>query len=75
MHTLKLFTAKECNQHLGVKGRPFWQSESYDRVVRDKAELYRIISYVLDNPLKAGLVENRKDWLWSYIKSDYNDFV
>lgn len=59
----------------GIKGRPFWPSEYYNREVRDKAELHRIVFYVLDNQVKAGLCKNRKGWPWSYVKSALNEFM
>ena len=49
----------------------FWQSESYDHVVRNDVELKRIIAYVLNNPVKAGLVENWQDWPYSYVNEAY----
>ena len=67
MHSLKLYTASESNLLLGREGQ-FWQHENYDHVVRDEAELRRIIWYVLNNPVKAGLVECWEDWKWSYCK-------
>jgi putative transposase len=67
MHSLKLYTAGESNLLLGREGQ-FWQHENYDHVVRDEAELRRIIWYVLNNPVKAGLVECWEDWKWSYCK-------
>ena len=65
MHSLKRYTAWQANQHLGRSGR-FWQHESYDHVVRDEAELNRIRRYVLNNPVKAGLVSTAEEWPWSY---------
>ena len=44
------------------------QHESYDHVVRDGEELDRIIAYVLNNPVKAGLVKNWRQWKWSYVR-------
>jgi len=67
MQSLKGYTAREANRVLGRKGR-FWQDESYDHVVRDEAELERIVNYVLNNPVKAGLVESPDQWRWSYCK-------
>ncbi len=75
MESIKKFSARTCNKLLNRTGKPFWQHESYDRLVRDRDELYRIIAYVLDNPIKAGLCENHKDWKWSYIKPAYNEFM
>jgi REP element-mobilizing transposase RayT len=65
MKSLKGYTAWEANRVLGRKGT-FWQPESYDHVVRDEAEFHRIVKYVLENPIKAGLVEDWRDWKWSY---------
>jgi REP element-mobilizing transposase RayT len=65
MHSLKRFTAFEANRILGLTGRPFWQDESYDRVVRDQKEFTRIASYIEMNPVRAGLVPNSEDFKWS----------
>jgi REP element-mobilizing transposase RayT len=65
MHSLKRFTAREANRRLGRAGG-FWQHESYDHVVRDDDEWRRIVTYVIDNPVKAGLAHRREDWRWSY---------
>jgi len=53
---LKGVTAREANLLLGRTGQPFWQRESYDHVVRDARELERIVAYIENNPVKAGLV-------------------
>lgn len=67
MESLKKYTAGEANNMLGRSGA-FWQHESYDRVVRDGNELQRIIKYVLNNPVKAGLTDRPELWKWSYVK-------
>ncbi len=70
--TLKLLkgrTARYCNQALGRSGK-FWHHESYDHVVRDEKEYERIIWYVLNNPVKAGLVRNWEDWKFNFLASD-----
>ena len=67
MHSLKGYTATEANKVLGRSGR-FWQAESYDHIIRDEAERNQIRHYILYNPVKAGLVENPKEWPWSYSK-------
>ena len=65
MHSLKRHTARQANKCLGRKGQ-FWQHESYDHIVRDEAELQRIRLYVLNNPVRAGLVDEWRQWPWSY---------
>ena len=68
MYCIKRPTAIAANRLLGRQG-PFWQSESYDHVVRNPDELRRIVAYVLLNPVKAGLVDTANRWLWSYSRS------
>jgi REP element-mobilizing transposase RayT len=48
-----------------------WQAESYDHVVRDEDEQFRIIEYVINNPVKAGLVEDWKDWKHTFVSEEY----
>ena len=65
MRSIKTFSGRKANQLLGCNGS-FWEREWYDRCVRDEAELIRIVSYVLDNPVKAGLCKHWNDWPWNY---------
>ena len=69
MQSLKRHTARQANLKLGRQGA-FWQEESYDRVVRDAGELQRIIDYVVNNPVKAGLAHDWQEWPWSYCRPD-----
>jgi putative DNA methylase len=62
---IKGFTACEINRLQCSPGRTFWVDESYDHWVRDEEELLRIIDYVENNPLKAGLCARSEDWFWS----------
>jgi type I restriction enzyme R subunit len=66
MHSLKSYTANECNRLLGRRGA-FWQDESYDHWVRNQDELQRIIEYVESNPVKAGLCGLPADFLYSSV--------
>lgn len=63
-YSLNRFTATNCNRLLNRKGT-FWQGESYDHWVRDADELERIIVYVEENPVKAGLVRAAEEWPFS----------
>jgi len=65
MQSLKRFTARQCNGILGLTGRTFWQSESYDRLVRGEAEFWNIVRYIEMNPVKAGLATTPEDFSWS----------
>src|SRR5690606_6126648 len=74
LQSIKRHSAREANELLEREGQ-FWQRESFDYLVRDRDELSRIIEYVLDNPVKAGLCLSRNEWRWSYIKPEYNEFM
>jgi putative transposase len=65
MHSLKGYTASRCNRLLGRTG-PFWEHESFDHWVRDEAEESRIVEYILNNPVKAGLAKSWQDWPWNF---------
>jgi len=62
---LKGFTAHEANGIPGLRGRPFWQDESYDHLIRSKAEFERVRAYIENNPVKAGLVTTPEEFRWS----------
>ncbi len=70
LQSLKLHTARKSNQLLQRQGA-FWQPESYDHVVRSSKELVRVIRYVLQNPVKAGLVDHWQAWPYSYVNEDF----
>jgi len=65
----KSFTAIHSNRILNRSG-PFWQEESFDRLIRNEAEFYKRINYAIDNPVKAGLVKDWSDWPYTYVHSD-----
>ncbi len=69
MQSLKRHTARQANLILGREGA-FWQDESYDHVIRDGEEYIRIINYILENPVKAGLVSRCDEWPWTYCRSE-----
>ncbi|GAB3999579.1 hypothetical protein GCM10028807_50190 [Spirosoma daeguense] len=66
LQRLKTHSAVQANKLLNRVGQTFWQSEIYDHVVRNKESFKRIIAYILQNPVKAGLVENWQDWPHTY---------
>ncbi len=69
MHSLKRHTALHANRILGRRG-DFWQHENYDHVVRDEREFNRIVAYILNNPVSAGLVSTPDEWRWSYRRAN-----
>jgi REP element-mobilizing transposase RayT len=65
LQSIKSYSASKSNALLGRTGQ-FWQPESYDHVIRDAAEMERIISYVLEDPVKARLTDDWQDWPHTY---------
>ena len=65
MQIVKGGTSRRCNQLLGRSGE-FWQEERYDRVIR-RNEFWRVLWYILNNPVKAGIVERWQDYPFTYL--------
>jgi len=62
---IKNYSARQANAILGRKGEPFWQDESYDHWSRSLEEDEKIIRYIEQNPVAAGLVKKAEEWRWS----------
>ena len=62
--SIQSFTANECNRIRGASGT-YWQGETFDHWVRDDDELSKIIHYIEQNPVKAGLVSTAEEYAWS----------
>lgn len=65
LHSWKSYSAHEISRHLQNRVVPFWQSESYDHLIRDDDDLHRCCRYTLMNPVSAGLCARAEDWKWS----------
>jgi REP element-mobilizing transposase RayT len=66
LHSWKSFTALEANRLIGRKGA-FWEAEYFDHLIQDEDELEQQITYILENPLKAGMA----DWKWVWVNSEF----
>ena len=42
-----------------------WQPRYYDHIVRAEEDLRAIAEYILNNPVRKGLVKHAEDWPWS----------
>jgi len=81
MKSLKGFSAykinkilKQENPEIELKSE-FWQDESFDRYIRDRVDLRQKIFYILNNPVKAGIVDNWEDYEWNYLHEDFRKFL
>ena len=63
LHSWKSYTANEANELLGRSG-PFWHPDYYDRFIRDEEHFRRVVEYIENNPVKAGLCRRPEDWLY-----------
>jgi hypothetical protein len=50
---------------MGHTGKPFWQDETFDHWIRNEREFSRVLHYIENNPVKAGLANGPRDWPWS----------
>ncbi len=72
-HVMRLImgaTAFMINKKLNRTG-PLWAKDSYDRLVRDLKERAHIVRYILDNPVKARMVNEWEEWPYTYLKEDH----
>jgi len=74
MDAVKGASAHKVNKVLGRKG-PLWQPESFDHVVRSSENLDAKIAYLLENPIRAGLVKERTEYPWLWKKPFVNPFA
>jgi REP element-mobilizing transposase RayT len=73
MNAIKGASAHRVNRALGRKGR-VWQPESFDHVLRSSESLDAKIEYLLDNPVRRGLVAEWVDYPWVWRKAFVSPF-
>jgi REP-associated tyrosine transposase len=61
MQAWKEWTSKRICREIGIKP-PLWQSEFFDHLLRSFESYEEKTRYVLENPVRAGLVEKVEDW-------------
>ena len=60
----KHWTAVKINRILGRSGQ-LWMREWFDHWARSAEQAEKIIRYIIDNPVKAGLVKSAEQWPYS----------
>ncbi len=65
MHAIKSESAHRINKALERQGK-VWQDESFDHVLRGDESLATKMAYVLENPVRAGLVKTAADYRWMW---------
>lgn len=67
MHSIKSYSANRIQRLLNIKGT-VWQDENYDRIVRDDKDYLEKLNYIVNNPLKAGLVDKPENYKWLFFE-------
>ena len=62
-------SAQLINRELDRQGR-VWQTESFDPVFRCSESVDAKIVYILENPVRAGLVPERTEYQWTWVRRD-----
>jgi len=60
----KRFSATRINRAANRRGR-LWQVEYFDRFIRDREHFERVVAYIHQNPVKAGLCASPERWPFS----------
>jgi hypothetical protein len=72
LQEMKSWTVKQANKLLGLRG-DFWLHEGYDHVIR-KGRFGYAIAYVLNNPVRAGIVKHWREHRWTYLNPNLLGF-
>lgn len=74
LQSVKRFSSYHINIEENRNGR-LWQKESFDTTIRDEKHLYYAVQYTLNNPVKAGLAADWRNWAGTWNGYDNgNDF-
>jgi putative transposase len=68
MKRIKQITAYHCLK-LSDSHSPFWQDENHDHILRD-GEWTRVVRYIIQNPVVAGLCKHWKDWPYTFLAEE-----
>jgi len=63
LNTLHMRYSQYFNKKMGVKGH-LWHGRFFSSILYDK-HLYAAVRYVENNPLRADMVSDAKEYLWS----------
>lgn len=61
----KRYTTRVINELFGIK--PLWQKNFYDHVVRKEESLIKIAEYIVNNPVRKGIVSEWEEYPYSKI--------
>lgn len=73
---IKAYFSRHCNEKYYIeqiqsysryvkRHKAVWQKRYYEHTIRDEKDMLEKITYMQNNPVKHGLVDNIKDWQYS----------
>lgn len=74
MKALKGTSAHAINHQRGARGT-IWQEESFDRIVRSSESLDAEVAYILENPVRKGLVQDWREYPWIWQSPPENPYA
>jgi adenine-specific DNA methylase/REP element-mobilizing transposase RayT len=79
MHSIKSYTAHKIGgSTVSVDNKSIdkqiWQHENFDRIIRDNDEFFEKMNYILNNPIKSGLVDEPDKYKWLYYIGDKMEY-
>ena len=63
MFDWKSYTTHTFNKLLGREGK-IWMNEYFDRFIRNNDHFNKVVDYIENNPVKAGIVTAPSDYKW-----------
>ncbi len=66
MQGIKGTSAHRINRLLSRSGQ-VWQHESFDRVLRREESIHAKVEYMIQNPMRAGLVQSAMEYRWLWV--------
>jgi len=65
---LRRFKSYTTNEFVGAGGdAPLWQRLAHDHVCRDDETAEKVLTYIVNNPVRAELVRCWRDWPWTKV--------
>jgi REP element-mobilizing transposase RayT len=65
LEDFKRWTGHQAAKILSQDAERFWQREWFDHWSRSDEQDEKIVNYIRNNPVKAGLVQNYSDWMYT----------
>ena len=65
---MKLMRQRTAMFYRRLTGESLWQQGYFDRVLRPDDDLTRITRYMMENPVRAGLIGKPEDYPFSYLQ-------